>query len=630
MKSFKLAEMLNAVKAKPIGSNQYQGHCPCHDDSTPSLSITEKTDGTVLFHCHTGCSQSQLTEAFSQYWQTERHVGRGRPTNRERAVNLWNDALPLIANMDTPLASYWKMRGLLIPQNWPASLRFHPEVYNRESPDSEVSYHPALVAKITNAAGEQIGLHRTYLSNTGLKATIAKPKKMLGDSKGGFVMLGDSNDTKWGVSEGIETGLAVRQALSMTIAATLSANNLEAIELPNHVNEIHIFADFDQSLVGQNAANQLAMTYLNRGLKVFLHLPEPSIFDLPGSKADWLDILVHSGEDAIRNAISKSVPFVPPEERSEAVCVGSVETQEVNWLVYPYFPRGFISSLEGDPGLGKSHVALSIAAALSCGEALLCQESSLQGSTLFFTMEDDISNTIRPRLERLGADLNFIHVYDKFLKFDADGLSILEREVRIRKPLVVFFDPIMAYMGANTDTNKANEVRAILSQVSLIAKKYQIAVVGIRHLSKGSDKSNLIYRASGSIDFTAIARSALMIERHPDNPYERVVLHIKSNLARYGSSLGFTFEDDHFKWLGVSSITADTLMGKQGSSGKPDRQIDKAADFLKNVLQNGAIFQAKIMELSRQHGLSESSLFRAKPIVGVKSTRVGGGWEWSL
>ena len=52
------------------------------------------------------------------------------------------------------------------------------------------------------------------------------------------------------------------------------------------------------------------------------------------------------------------------------ISMDEVQSKEVNWLWYPYIPYGQITIIQGDPGEGKTTLALRLAALLSKGEAL--------------------------------------------------------------------------------------------------------------------------------------------------------------------------------------------------------------------------------------------------------------------
>lgn len=57
----------NLDKVKTIGNGKYKACCPAHDDSNPSLSITEKGD-KILFKCWAGCSTQDILDSTGLTW----------------------------------------------------------------------------------------------------------------------------------------------------------------------------------------------------------------------------------------------------------------------------------------------------------------------------------------------------------------------------------------------------------------------------------------------------------------------------------------------------------------------------------------------------------------------------------
>ena len=57
MSATELLQRLEYVRA--VGVGRWSGRCPVHGDRDPSRSITDNDDGTVVIHCHAGCSASE-------------------------------------------------------------------------------------------------------------------------------------------------------------------------------------------------------------------------------------------------------------------------------------------------------------------------------------------------------------------------------------------------------------------------------------------------------------------------------------------------------------------------------------------------------------------------------------------
>lgn len=188
-----------------------------------------------------------------------------------------------------------------------------------------------------------------------------------------------------------------------------------------------------------------------------------------------------------------------------------VVSKEVSWLWYPYIPYGKITVIEGDPGEGKTTLVLKLAAMLSKGLPLPCDDDRPYEPIhiIYQTAEDGIDDTIKPRLEQNGADCSMIRVIDETEKELSMTDERLEQAIVETNAKLIILDPIQAYIGATVDMHRANEIRPVLKKLGMIAEKYQCAVILIGHMNKASG-SKSTYRGLGSIDIQATARSVLL------------------------------------------------------------------------------------------------------------------------
>jgi hypothetical protein len=330
--------------------------------------------------------------------------------------------------------------------------------------------------------------------------------------------------------------------------------------------------------------------------------------------------------------------------RPVLVTLADVEPEEVRWLWKPYIPIGKLTLLEGDPGRGKTWLALAIAAALTSSRPLPGSDSSLgeacyAQSVLYMTAEDGLGDTLRPRLDGLGADVSRVVVLDgirgkegKHTEFTLQDLDVLEEALSEVKPALVVVDPIQGYLGADVDMHRANEVRPLLAGLARLAERFGCAVVAIRHLRK-SASDRAIHRGLGSIDFAAAARSILLVAEEPGNSLRRVLAHSKSNLAPAGSSLTFDIRDGAFTWTGESDLSAEDLLATpdQGVTARPR---NSAVDFLAEALSEGPVPVSELREQARAAGLSWRTVERAKAELNARAQRQGFGrggvWVWEL
>ena len=223
------------------------------------------------------------------------------------------------------------------------------------------------------------------------------------------------------------------------------------------------------------------------------------------------------------------------EQKTELklIKMSEVQSQEIEWLWFPFIPYGKLTIIQGDPGDGKTTLVLNIAAKLSKGERLDENMNITETVNIIYqTAEDGLADTVKPRLELAGADCERIAVIDESEK----SLSMIDERlegaiVRTHAKLLIL-DPIQAYLGGGMDMNRANEARDMTKRLGALAEKYKCAIILIGHMNKASG-NKAAYRGMGSIDFFAVARSVLLVGRVEGESNIRAVVQIKNNLAQF-------------------------------------------------------------------------------------------------
>jgi putative DNA primase/helicase len=276
--------MTAEVVAKALGGRKagavWMARCPAHDDRAPSLAITDAKNGKVLVRCHAGCDQHDVIAALRARgaWQYSdqgagrlvRRAKRRLPAEPDReAANRTEAALAIWRGSQsaegTSVETYLRSRGLDLPAS--PALRFHAGL---KHPSGGV--WPAMVALVTHgAAGNPIGIHRTFLARDGKgKAPVEPAKMMLGPCRGGAVRLGQPQDVLM-VGEGIETCLAAMQATGNAAWAALSTSGLRALDLPREVRNVIVLADGDGP--GEAAAQECARRWKRERRRVRIARP---------------------------------------------------------------------------------------------------------------------------------------------------------------------------------------------------------------------------------------------------------------------------------------------------------------------------------------------------------------------
>ncbi|MFC1917227.1 AAA family ATPase [Chloroflexota bacterium] len=319
---------------------------------------------------------------------------------------------------------------------------------------------------------------------------------------------------------------------------------------------------------------------------------------------------------------------------SSIIRLTDVQSEEVEWLWYPYIPLRKITSLEGDPGIGKSTVGLAIGTGVSLGKGLPGSPEIKPADVLLASAEDGLEDTIRPRLEKMGADLARIHAIQGILNFTRDGIDRLRKYIKVLNPELVIIDPMVAYIGGAIDIYRANETREIMARLSDVAEENCVAILIVRHLTKAY-QLRAIYRGQGSIDITAACRSVLLAGCNPQDERERALFHIKSNLAPLGKPIGFKIVDGRFSWTGESALTVYEVLSSEPDVDKT--AFDEAVEFLLEELKCGSVEASQVWKDAKELNLAEKTVKRAKKKLGIITYREGetgkkggGKFSWKL
>ncbi len=306
--------------------------------------------------------------------------------------------------------------------------------------------------------------------------------------------------------------------------------------------------------------------------------------------------------------------------------MSDVKAKSVSFLIFPYIPKGKITILQGDPGDGKTTIILWLAAKLSRGEPILDEEGREPINIIYQTAEDGLADTIKPRLEAAGADSSKVFVIDD----SSESLSMcddrLEQAIIETNAQLVILDPLQAFLGANVDMHRANEIRPVMSHLSSLAEKYDCAIVLIGHMNK-SMNNKATYRGLGSIDIPASARSVLLLSRIKEKPTIRVMLQIKNNLAAEGEPIAFEFnKKTGLKFLGKYDITVDELLNGTSNLSK----TEQAEKMIQSLLEDGvAKPQSLFVEQGKYRNISERTVIAAKKNLDIKSYKINGHWFWN-
>ena len=334
--------------------------------------------------------------------------------------------------------------------------------------------------------------------------------------------------------------------------------------------------------------------------------------------------------------------------RWKARLCSEIRPTALEWLWPGYLARGKLALLDGDPGLGKSLITLDLIARLTRGSPLPDGTPAARPITCaILSAEDEPGDTIRPRAEAAGTDLDRLVLPDpgdRPARFPAD-LPALEELIVERGIEFLAIDPLMAFLPPGVAANLDQCVRQALTPLATLAASTGSAIELVRHLTKQpSDRA--ILRGQGSMGIIGAVRTALFVGPYVATkvagslrePGPDCVLAVsKTNLGRTPPALGYRVIESpaglpRVEWTGPVDRTADGLCAGKPPAGLKMR--DRAVDWLKRELAAGPRKAADLYAAAATAGIPERTLERAKQGLRAKSHRAWdedherGEWYW--
>lgn len=560
--------------------NSFMAQCPAHDDNGPSLSV-KWDNGRTLLHCFAGCQTHQITDALSM-----------------QISDLFDDRKDLSAKA----------------------------IYDYKNRQGKTTY---LKAKHIPAGGKK---SFTYHLPDGTKCengnspakTIYRQESL---PKKGQVFLLES-----------EKGADDLTCLGLKAVAVGGANMWQREFTP-------LFKGLDVVLIPHldSGGETLTQNIVTDILAIARSVKIVDLDNLPpkGDVSDWLA----TGGDLdglelrVRNSKVLEVPELIDAEPVDITLqsMADVEDKPLTWFWEDKIPDHGVSMLQGDPGAGKSFLSIMIASHISNGTPWPdCPEMPVEKGCVLIITGEDAPARVKERLVWAGADLKKVFILSGETHLDIRLHLAKIQQLIINMPMkcrLVIFDPITAYMG-NTKANDNNAVRSTLEPLGKFADENELCILNITHMNKKADDKR-IYRGLGSIGFTAVVRSTWTVEFDPnDEEHEtRIFSPTKTNYSRYPSGLKYRIEDNQVQFESepffgnMDTLEVKASEDKQGKAGV-------VADWLRDRLQGCAVAQATIAkELHDEFGTTKGTLWRAKKMVGIKSTKgdsYDGGWAWEL
>ena len=308
--------------------------------------------------------------------------------------------------------------------------------------------------------------------------------------------------------------------------------------------------------------------------------------------------------------------------------LSEVVPEDVAWLWPQWIPRGTLTFMVGEPGVGKSSISWDLLARLTSGARWPDGSTSAPGRGLIVSGEDHLANRIVPQLKHYGADMSRLDSIDangataggRALRLDRD-CGLLEAHVRDSGTDFVVIDPLDAFLG-DVNPNYGSEIRTITSGLAGMAARTGAAVIVLHHFNK-AEKGSLVNRVAGSIDIVGAARTVLYVVEDPSDARRRAMFVSKSNLGQ--NSRAILYQQDIEGRL-LWSPAPDDFDWRKSMSARKDGVVEEAEAFLKVLMQenDGEVRSSLALDQAKDAGISKHALDKAKASLGIRSGKRGG------
>ena len=331
--------------------------------------------------------------------------------------------------------------------------------------------------------------------------------------------------------------------------------------------------------------------------------------------------------------------------------MSEIEAKPIDWVVPGVVPRGELTLLGGDGGVGKGLYLAQMIAYVTTGETsgFFPDRLTSTGTVVIFSGEDQMDAVWKPRLEAAGADPEKVRAIDPGTYWDdtgempyLDNPTTLNRIVATR-PALVIFDPIQQFLSPKANMGSRTKMREATTLLRAKARQHGFAVLLVMHTNKGTSAGGR-KRLSGSTDLWDGARSVLLMGR-TKNEGKVYVSHEKSSNACPTETALFTIEEVKVGAISTAKAVFDSttdrkdidfvsekLIQPTGKDGSVQEMIVSilsrmpTGQMASDELQKAVMKQVQCSKST--YDKARSSLTKTKLIRNVRVSSVGGKGYW--
>lgn len=526
------------------------------------------------------------------------------------------------ARHDKEQAARWKAAASLAAQIWDTGkdiLTFPYLIKKKVQAMARVSNDPShypgwLMVPLTDKNGYHTTLQ--FISETGEKRFLS------GGKKKGCYHLTDGDQTTIYICEGYATALTISEATGAACAMACDCGNLEPVA--HNIRQEYPYSKVIIS--GDNDHEKPANVGKDKALKAASAVgTSVTLPDCGPGESDYNDIAANHGIEEVKAQLKQVTK--PPESGVKIINMETIKMTKIDWLWPGWLAGGKLHILAGQAGTGKTTIALDMAATISNAGAWPDGSTADRGSVLIWSGEDDMADSIKPRLAASNADMTRIkaigYVTDKDGQraFDpaSDIADLLDKARHIPDLKLIIVDPIVSAIAG--DSHKNAEVRRGLQPLVDMAEEIGAAIIGITHFTKGTQGGNPLERVTGSLAFGALARVVMCTAKGTEEGQSRRLVRTKSNIGPDGGGfeydltrqdVGGGIEGQTVLWGNALDGTAMTLLSEIENGPVEKSATEEATEWLEELLQDGPLTSKEIKTIASDSGYTWRTIQRVQ------------------